>query len=256
MSSPVFTRNEKFNQQISQNPFMGGQVISNASSGEVMTVENTIRKTAGLFAVLLVAAAVGWFVLPPAVLPILAIVAFGVGLFAAFKKEPSPPLYFLYAAISGALVGSLSYVLEFEFPGIATQAVLATISVFAVTLFLFANGKVRATPKLTRFFIIATVGYLLFSILNFGLMLFGATDLAWGLRSVEIIPGIPLGVIIGIFAIALATYSLILDFDFVQNGVNNRIEEKYGWTAGFGIVVTVVWMYIEIIRLLSFFQSE
>lgn len=255
MSSPIFTRNENFNNpDYSVNSF-SGSVLTNETTGQ-MTVENTIRKSVGLFIVLLVSAVAGWFVVPSAALPVLAILALGIGLFAAFKKEPAPFLYFTYATVAGALIGSLSFVLDLNYPGIASQAVLATVSVFAVTLVLFRNGKIRATPKLTRFFIIATVGYLLFSVLNFGLMLFGATDAAWGLRSFEIIPGLPIGIIIGLFAIALATYSLILDFDFIQKGVANKIEEKYGWMAGFGLLVTVVWMYVEIIRLLSFFQGD
>ena len=72
----------------------------------------------------------------------------------------------------------------------------------------------------------------------------------YGLRSVEIF-GIPLGIFIGLFAVLMATYSLILDFTFIQNGVNNRAAEKYGWQAGFGLMVTIVWLYLEILRLIG-----
>lgn len=99
------------------------------------------------------------------------------------------------------------------------------------------------------------IGYAVFSLVNFGLMIFGATDGMFGLRSIEIIPGVPLGAIIGVFVILLAAYSLVLDFDQVQQGVRNGAPRIFGWSAAFGIMVTVVWLYVEILRLLALFRE-
>ncbi|TPW93743.1 Bax inhibitor-1/YccA family protein, partial [Schumannella luteola] len=141
---------------------------------------------------------------------------------------------------------------EMQWPGIISQAVLATLSVVGVTLALFASGKVRASAKATKVFLIAMVGYLLFSVINVFVMIFGGADAnPWGLRgSVELF-GIPLGLILGVFAVLLGAYSLVLDFDFIQKGVQNRIPKKYQWTGAFGIMVTVIWLYTEILRLLA-----
>lgn len=94
------------------------------------------------------------------------------------------------------------------------------------------------------------VGYLAFSLINVVLMLTGANSDPWGLRSQPIF-GIPLGLILGVFVVLMAAYSLVLDFDFIQRGVNNKAPRKYGWTGAFGIMATVIWLYLEILRMLA-----
>src|SRR5699024_4586674 len=125
-----------------------------------------------------------------------------------------------------------------------------------VTLVLFRNAKVRATPKMTRFFIIALAGYALFSVINFFLMIFNVTNSPWGVRSMDI-PGtnIPFGVVLGLLAIGLAAFSLIVDFTSIEKGVQNGLPVKYSWTAAFGLTVTLVWLYIEILRLLAILRG-
>jgi uncharacterized YccA/Bax inhibitor family protein len=132
------------------------------------------------------------------------------------------------------------------------QAVIATLVVVGVTLALFASGKIRASKKATKVFLIALIGYAVFSLVNVGIMIFGgAGGNPWGLRgSVEIF-GIPLGVVLGVFVVLLAAYSLVLDFDFIQKGVQNKAPRKYGWTGAFGIMVTVIWLYLELLRMLA-----
>lgn len=242
MASPVFTRNQNFQ----TNPPVG---FNTGGTDGVMTLDNSLRKTILTFTVLVAAAAVGWF-FPILMIPGL-IVGLVFGLINAFKKEPSPVMIMIYAVAEGFAVGGLSAFLEQDYPGIVTQAVLATLSVIAVTLFLYKTGLVKATPKMTKIVIIAMLGYLVFSLVNLGLMATGVVPDAWGLRgSVEIF-GIPLGIILGVFAVILGAYSLIMDFDFIEKGVANRLPERYGWTAAFGITVTVVWIYVEILRLLA-----
>jgi uncharacterized YccA/Bax inhibitor family protein len=219
-----------------------------------MTVENTIVKTVIAFVLLLGGAAIGWITAPA--LPLLwigaAIVAFVLALVNIFKKEPSAPLILAYAVAEGVFIGGISAFYEAMWPGVVVQAVIATLVVVGVTLALFASGKIRASAKATKVFLIAMVGYLVFSLVNVGIMIFGgANGNPWGLRgSVEIF-GIPLGVILGVFVVILAAYSLVLDFDFIQRGANNKAPAKYGWTGAFGIMVTVVWLYLELLRLFA-----
>lgn len=230
-----------------------------------MSYEDTIWKTVGLFAALIAFAAVGWVwtmagVTPanpnPSILPwmIGGIGGFVMALVVIFgsRKKVRPALIFGYAAFEGLFVGGISAFFEFLWPGIVVQATLATFAVVGVTLALFASGKIRASARATKIFLIAMVGYLVFSLINLGLMLFGVTDGAFGLRS-EPSPlfGIPWGVLIGVLVVIMAAYSLVLDFDDIQQGVRNGAPRQYGWLAGFGIMVTVVWLYLEILRILA-----
>ncbi|ALE05090.1 hypothetical protein AL755_05655 [Arthrobacter sp. ERGS1:01] len=228
-----------------------------ATAGQTgrMTYDDVIIKTVLTLALVLAGAALGWIV-PVLMLPGM-IVGLVLGLVNSFKKQPSPALILCYAAFEGMFLGGLSGFLEGLYPGIVVQAVLGTLSVFVVTLVLFRNGKVRATPKLTRFFIIAMAGYALFSLINLGLMLFGATNSPWGINSMHI-PGtnIPFGLILGLLAIGLAAFSLIVDFTSIEQGVKNGLPAKYSWTAAFGLTVTLVWLYVEILRLLAILRGN
>ena len=221
-----------------------------------MSYEDTIVKTVISFGVLVVGAAIGWFV-PVLLFPAL-IVGLVLGLVNSFKREPSPALILIYCLAEGVLVGAVSaWYTQVYNSGIVPMAVFGTLGVVAVTLALFASGKVRASKRATKIFLVAIVGYAAFSVVNLGLMLFGVTKSMNGLRDVDI-PGtsIPLGVPLGILVVILAAYSLVIDFDFVQRGVQTGQPRRYGWTAAFGIVVTVVWLYLEILRLISYFMPR
>lgn len=234
-----------------------------------MTVEDTVFKTLGLFAVLVVTAVVGWIWTmstvtvanpSPNVLPMVigGLGGFVLAMVAIFKKKPSVPVFLAYAAFEGLFIGGISSFFEFLYPGIVVQATLATLSVVGVTLALFASGKVRASARATKIFMIAMVGYLVFSLVNLGLMLFNVplAGGAFGLRSSIEIFGIPLGVIIGVFVVIMAAYSLVLDFDQIQRGVRNGAPRVYGWVGAFGIMVTVVWLYVEILRILAILRGN
>lgn len=233
-----------------------------------MTIEDTVAKTIGLFAILVVGAVAGWIwtMAPvtaqnpnPTVLPMIVggLVGFVLSLVVIFtsRKKVRPGLIFAYAAAEGLFVGGISAFFEFIWPGIVTQATLATLVVVGVTLALFASGKIRASKRATKIFLIAMVGYLVFSLVNVGLMLFGVTDNAFGLRS-ETIFGIPLGLILGVLVVIMAAYSLVLDFDQIQQGVRNGVPRQMGWLGGFGIMVTVVWLYVEILRMIAIIRGS
>ena len=218
-----------------------------------MTYQDTIVKIIVSFGVLLIGAAIGW------VVPVLAIPAAIAGLVLAlvntFKKQPSRALILIYAAVEGVFVGGISNFFNAQWDGIVPQAVFGTLGVVAVTLALFASGKVRASKRATKVFLVAIVGYAAFSLVNVVLMLTGVTSGMFGLRSIEIIPGVPLGAILGIFVVLLASYSLVLDFDSIKTGVERGAPSIFGWQAAFGIMVTVVWLYVEILRLIAIFRD-
>ena len=235
-----------------------------------MTVEDTVVKTLGLFAILLAAAVAGWVwtlstVTPDNLNPTLvpwmigALGGFVLAMVITFtsRKKVRPGLIFAYAGFEGLFVGGISAYLEFIFPGIVMQATLATLAVVGVTLALFASGKVRASAKATKIFMIAMLGYLVFSLLNVGLMLFNVIpgNMMFGLHSMEI-AGIPLGLIIGVLVVIMAAYSLVLDFDQIQQGVRNGAPRKFGWVGAFGIMVTVVWLYVEILRIIAILRGN
>ncbi len=123
---------------------------------------------------------------------------------------------------------------------------LGTLSVFGVALFAYKSGRVRVTPKIQRIALIAIGGYLVFCLINLGIVAFTDNNLRAGW----------LGVAIGLFAITLAAYFLIMDFDFAEQGVKNGLPERYAWLAAFGLVVTLVWLYIELLRLISILRGD
>ena len=222
-------------------------------SATPMTVDGTLRVTLLNFVVLLVGAAFGWITatMIPGLWIGALVIGLVLGLVNSFKKEPVPALILAYAAVEGVFVGAISRFYEFFAGGAVGQAVLATLVVVGITLALFASGKVRVTPKLNKIFLVAMLGYLAFSVINLVLMWTGVNDDPWGLRSSVTFFGIPLGLVLGAFAVLLGAYSLVIDFDFIQKGVQNKVDKKYQWTGAFGILVTVVWLYLEILRMIA-----
>jgi uncharacterized YccA/Bax inhibitor family protein len=175
------------------------------------------------------------------------------------RKKVRPGLIFGYAAFEGLFVGGISAYFELLFPGIVVQAAIATFAVVGVVLALFASGKVRASARANKIFLVAILGYLVFGLVNLVLMWTGVTQGMFGLYSAKLsIMGIdiPLGLIIGVLVVLLASYSLVQDFDMIQRGVRNGAPRELGWLGGFGIMVTVVWLYIEILRIIAILRSN
>ncbi|WP_298041427.1 Bax inhibitor-1/YccA family protein [uncultured Microbacterium sp.] len=234
-----------------------------------MTVEDTVWKTAGLFGVLLVTAIVGWVwtlsSIPttgqPNMMPWIlgALGGFILAMVVTFtsRKKVRPALIFGYAALEGLFVGGISAYFEAIWPGIVMQATLATVAVVGVTLALFASGKIRASAKMTKIVMIAMLGYLVFSVLNLILMWTNVLPAgsAFGLYSTKV-AGIPLGLIIGMLVVFMAAYSLVMDFDQIQQGVRNGAPRQFGWVGAFGIMVTVVWLYVEILRIIAILRGS
>ncbi|WP_336852692.1 Bax inhibitor-1/YccA family protein [Sinomonas albida] len=229
-----------------------------AQTGRV-TYDDVIVKTLVCLGAVVVGAAVTLAVPASAALGLMVLGALGgfaLGLVNTFKRQPVPALILGYAALEGLFLGGLTRMLDAVSPGIGLQAVLGTFAVAGVTLFLYKSGRVRATPGLMRFFLIAVLGYLAFSVVNLFVMIFNPGLGAWGLRSSVHVFGIPLGVLIGLVAVVLAAISLILDFDSVEKAVRAGAPRSVSWTAAFGLTVTLVWLYTEILRILAIFNSN
>ncbi|MDR7081249.1 putative YccA/Bax inhibitor family protein [Arthrobacter ginsengisoli] len=224
-----------------------------------MTFDDVIMKTAACLVAVVAGAAVTLVVAEGLAYMLMIVGALGgfvLALVNTFKKQPSPALILAYAALEGLFLGGLTRILDAIYPGVGLQAVIGTLSVFAVTLVLFKSGKVRATPKAMRFFMIAMIGYAVFALINMVMMWTGAVDSPFGLRTSVEIFGIPLGVFIGLLAIGLAAFSLIMDFTSIEAGVRAGAPQRFSWTAAFGLTVTLVWLYVEIIRLLAILRGS
>jgi uncharacterized YccA/Bax inhibitor family protein len=215
-----------------------------------MTIDDVVMRTAMLFGVLLVTAAVTYEVIKPVsfgLTIVAALVGFGLSLWITLSKTIRPPLMFLYAAVEGVFVGGISYAFNQYYDGIVIQAVIGTLATFGAMLALYRFKVIRVTPKFQRIMYIAGAGYLVFSLINVGFSIFGG-------HSVYDVGG--LGLLVSAFGVGLAALYLVLDFDFIDQGIRNGLPQRYAWTAAFGLVVTLVWLYIEILRLLAILRGD
>jgi uncharacterized YccA/Bax inhibitor family protein len=221
-----------------------------------MTVEDTIIKTILAFAVLIGGAYIGWTFASFPVMIVGLVGGLVLGLVNTFKKVPSPGLIIAYAVLQGIFVGAISMVFNSMWDGIVTQAVIGTLGVIGVTLFLFLSGRFRSSARMTKIVTVAMVGYLVYQVVNMILMATGVTGNAqFGLSSANIM-GIPLGLIIGVVVVFLAAYSLVLDFESIKLGAERGVPAVYAWQGAFGIIVTVVWLYLEILRMIAIFRGN
>ncbi len=212
-----------------------------------MTVEDVVGRTAFLLAVAVVTGGITWALdLQLLVVPAM-FVGLGLALFIIFKQVTNPAPIIAYAAVEGVFLGGISQVFNSQYPGIVVQAVVGTAGVTAVVLALYASGKIRVTPRFTKMVIGATMGFVVLLMVNLVAGIF--TDGGLGLREG------PLGIVVGLVAIGLAAMNLVLDFDMVEKGAKAGIPTRYGWFAAFGIMITLVWLYMEMLRLLSILRS-
>lgn len=163
-----------------------------------------------------------------------------------FKKKPSPILVIAYAAFEGLLLGGLTAMLGQQFPGIGLQAVVGTLAVAGAVLVMFRLGVLRTSPVLNKIFMVAMVAYLLFGIVNIGYVMMTGGSLRDGV----------IGLVIGGLAVVMASYSLVMDFEDVQRAANAGMPRVYAWRCAFGLAVTMVWLYIEILRILAILRGD
>lgn len=222
-----------------------------------MTLDDVVTKTLGLFGILLVFGAVGWFVGKENQSAGMAlwlggmIVGLVIGFVISFKRVISVPLILLYAVCEGLFVGAASGFFNRVYPGVVAEAVLATLCVFAGMFAGWKFGLIRVTERSRKIFGLMAMGYFLFALVNVALVWTGVVDNPFGVGGNG-----PLGIIISVIAVGLASYSLAVDFDSIQRGVEARLPEKYSWLMAHGLLVTVVWLYIELLRLFARLQSR
>ena len=219
----------------------------------VMTVSGTASASMVLFALLLVSAAVGWIAVvepQPGVLsfPPMAFVGAIIGFIAVmvtvFKPMTSHILGPIYAVGQGLFVGALSKMFDATYSGIVVQAVGTTLAVFGVMLFLYRTRILRVTDKFRRIVIGATLGVMVFYLASFVFSMFGANVSFLSSSS-------GVGILFSLFVAGLAAFNLALDFDFIERGAAMGLPRRMEWFAALGLLVTLVWLYLEVLRLLA-----
>jgi uncharacterized YccA/Bax inhibitor family protein len=219
-----------------------------------MTIAGTVNKTAMSLAVLLVAAMFVWGKGAQGQLPMFwvwggVIGGFVVAMATTFKPVWAPYTTPLYAALEGVALGGISYVFEQMYPGIVAQAVFLTFGTLGALLFAYRSGIIRATENFKLGVFAATGGIGLVYLLSFVLGFFGI--------SVPLIHSSgTFGILFSVFVVVIAALNLVLDFDFIEQGAERGAPKYMEWYGAFGLMVTLVWLYLEILRLLAKLQSR
>jgi len=223
-----------------------------ADTGRV-TVDDVVVKSITLFVVTVAVAFVSWFwteANTDMTLPFWLGGMFGtliLGFVIAFMKTVSVPLLMVYAVLQGAFLGAFSqYIAAIpDYDGVVQMAVLATLCVFVAMYVGYATGFVKVNDKTRRMFFFAIVGYGLFSLLQVVLLMTGVID-GWGFGGSGM-----LGIGLSILGVGLASYSLAIDFDSIDRAVQMGAPKKYSWLLAHGLIVSIVWLYIEFVRLFA-----
>ncbi|BAL85992.1 putative integral membrane protein [Actinoplanes missouriensis 431] len=219
-----------------------------------MTVDDVVVKTVTLLGITGISAVAAWNLIPASATGAAwigaALVGLVLGLVISFMRVANPALVVTYAVVEGVFVGMVSKFFEniMGYEGIVLQAVVATFGVFFLMAVLYRARVIRATPKFTRALVSIMAGLFAVMLINFVLALF---DVNTGLRDNG-----PVGYIFSLVCIVVASLSFILSFNEVEEGVRMGLPQRYSWTAAFGILVSLVWLYLEILRLLSFLQGD
>ena len=225
-----------------------------------MTYDDVVVKSLMCFGLLLVGAVAGWMsgmvAIGAAMLVALAacVVTIGLAVFIQFSKKVRPGAIVAYSLVEGFVLGALSCAFEMRYPGIVVSAVLATLVVIGTTLAAFMMGFVRNSSTLTRVAGIGSVAFFFYYLVSFALSMTGLVDMT-AVRNTTIF-GIPLGVIIGVLAVFIGVLCLVRDFDAVKVGVASNVPEKYSWLCTFAIMTDVIWIYLEILRILSYLMRR
>ena len=217
-----------------------------------MSLDDVVVKTVTLLAILGAAAAAAWVLVPDSLVGVAwigaAVVGLVLGLIISFSRMANPALVITYAVVEGVFVGMVSKAFDARYNGIVLQAVVATFGVFFLMAMLYKMRAIRATPKFVRGLVAAMAGVFAVMLINLVLALFGVNT---GLRD-----GSPLAIGFSLVCIVIASLSFILSFHEVEEGVRMGLPQRYSWTAAFGILVSLVWLYLEVLRLLSYFQGD
>ncbi|MDI3421950.1 Bax inhibitor-1/YccA family protein [Streptomyces luteolus] len=239
-----------------QNPYaqqdlQHGAPQAPVSTGDKMTMDDVVMRTGITLGTVIAGATVAWVMNVGLGIAIgAALIAMVLGLVQAFKRKANPALILAYAAFEGVFLGAISnYVNRYIAEGAAMQAVLGTMAVFVTMLVLYKTRIVRVTQRFTRFLMIAVTAFLVLTAVNLLFMVFGGGD-GLGFRSGW------LGVVFGIVGILLGAFFLALDFKQVEDGIAYGAPRSESWLAAFGLTMTLVWIYLEMLRLISILNSD
>lgn len=248
----------------SGNPALNKNTFLDAASGnlsahgqDVMTLNGTVNKTGLLLVLVLVGAMFSWSKFSgeaslPALMPYAIGGAIGglvLGLITAFKKTWAPYTAPVYALVEGVFIGAISAIFELRFPGIVLQAVGLTFGTMAVLLLAYRSGLIKVTEKFKLGVVAATGGVMLLYLVNFGMSFFG--------HQMGFINGSSaMGIGFSVLVVIIASMNLLLDFDMIETGVKQGAPKYMEWYGAFALVVTLVWLYLEMLRLLSKLQSR
>ena len=220
-------------------------------SPRYMTLDDVVQRTGAMLLVILASGAVSWVLTSEslsAAMPLFMVGLMGglaLGLYMAFTGKANAATCLLYSAFEGVLLGAISKLFELRYPGIVIQAVTGTVMVAVGMLFVYRIGAIRVTPRFTRIVVGATIGA--FGLMLVNLIAYLFVDGGLGLRT-----GGPLAIGFSLLCIGLAAMNLVIDFDVVERGIRMGADQKFAWYASFGITVTLVWLYIEILRLIGY----
>jgi uncharacterized YccA/Bax inhibitor family protein len=230
-----------------------GQPAPPAAPSRYLTLDDVVTRSMVLLGTLLVAAGFAWFVVPDSAIG--GVVAIGfigalvLGLYMAFSGRANAATTVIYAALQGLALGGISELFNERFNGIVVQAVTGTIMVAGGVLVVYKTGAVRVTPKFTKIVFASTLGIVGLMLVNLVAGFF--TDGGLGLRD-----GGPLAIGFSLLCIVVAASNLIVDFDMIEQSVRRGVDEKVGWYLSWGLLVTLVWLYLEILRLLSYLTGR
>jgi uncharacterized YccA/Bax inhibitor family protein len=241
------------NPALSESVFRGEGI----AYGEGMTISGTVNKTGILVICAVATAAWTWNLFlnsrsPEAVMPLGLIGAIGgliVAFVTIFKKTWAPVTAPIYALLEGLVLGTASAVLEVRFPGIAIQAVGLTFGTLIALLVVYRAGLIKVTDNFRLGVVAATGGIALFYVATMILGFFGV-------RFPSVYGAGPLGIGVSVFVVIIAALNLVLDFDFIESGARQGAPKYMEWYGAFGLMVTLIWLYLEILRLLSKIRSR
>ncbi|MDQ3275006.1 MAG: Bax inhibitor-1/YccA family protein [Actinomycetota bacterium] len=221
-----------------------------------MTIDSVVQKTGLTLVLLVLSAAATWILSPDQMTSGLyslwigaALVGIGLAFAVSFKKVVSPALVIAYALVEGIFIGAASKFFEMMWSGIVVNAVLGTLVAFGSTLAAYKFFNIQVTPKFRKFVTIAVMGFFAAVMLDFVLGFFGAS---FGFNALD---G-PFALVITLVGLLLGIFMLILDFDYVEKGVAVGLPEIESWRAAFGLTVTLVWIYIEMLRLMAILRGS
>ena len=236
----------------------GGETIEQSSlgqptfSGARMTMDDVIVKTGMLFGLLVVGALIGWRI--PSLTFVAMLVGLGLAFANIFKKQVSPALVLAYGAIEGVFLGGLSQIYATAYadtaPNLVSQAVMGTLIAFGTMLFLYKSKIIKVDGRFKKAFMVAMVSYLVIAVASFISSMFGVGG-GWGFYGVG-----ALGMLLCIAGVGLASFSLVMDFEMITQSIAQGAPEKEAWRMAFGLAITLVWLYTELLRLIAIFSGD